>query len=78
MNHVNKVFISMYSLLLLAIPAWAQMGQQTGQHWAGMSGNCPMCGMGWGVMILGFVLTLAAIAALVYLIIYLFRRNRQA
>lgn len=41
-----------------------------------MSGSCPMCGiMGWIGMTLGGLLTLAAIAALVSLTIFLIRRS---
>ncbi len=42
-----------------------------------MSGSCPMCSaMGWGGMILGGVLAIAAIAALIALTVFLIRRSR--
>lgn len=54
---------------LFALPAYAE---------GMMSGSCPMCGaIGWGAMILGGVLALAAIAALIALTIFLVRRSRM-
>jgi len=73
MESRNKIFRVLGTILgawatLFALPAYAE---------GMMSGSCPMCGaMGWGAMILGGVLALAAIAALIALAIFLVRRSR--
>ena len=70
MESRNKIFSVLVGLwaALFAHPAFAE---------GIMSDSCPMCGvMGWGTMILGGVLALAAIAALIALTVFLIRRSR--
>lgn len=71
MDRIDKFFFATFSILLVALPASAQMDGM-------MSGNCTMCGaMGWGGMILGFILIVAIIAALGALTLYLFRKSQR-
>lgn len=64
----------------LFLMAWTSTaGAQPAEHGMGGMGQCPMMAMGGGMgivaMVLGFLLTLAVIAALVALTVFLIRRS---
>ncbi len=73
MEFRNRIF----GVLGIVLGTWATLFAPLGHAEGMMSGSCPMCSaMGWGGMILGGVLALAAIAALIALTVFLIRRSR--
>lgn len=69
MESRNKAFY----VLGIILAAWATLFARPADAEGMMSGSCAM---GWGTLILSGVLTLAAIAALIALAIFLIRRSR--
>lgn len=67
MTRTAAIALYIAGLTLLSLAAHAQ---------GMMDGFCPMCGMGWGGMVLSGLLVLSLIAALIALTIYFIRRSK--